>query len=249
MIPVRPARPPKTYVERVLQPGRRWLKNHPDAVERPPAYWLRVRAELARAFGQRCGYSAMYEPVGTVDHYLSIAGGNRKLAYSWSNLRYAAQWINSAKGTLDRAVMDPFEVKDGWFELLLGKGVARSAGGVGASARDRDSQAAGLLRSHREDERRGVEEDEEGCGCEEKRSGEGSSQRRVREKEAAPLKGQPFWGIGAGSGASSAGFSAGFEELRRQWINGASNLSAMRWLSGSSRRIREPTTITYARIS
>lgn len=67
----------------------------------------------------RCAYSAMYEPVGTVDHYLSIEGGYRHLAYTWSNYRYAAGWVNSSKGTLDDQVLDPFQVSAGWFELKL----------------------------------------------------------------------------------------------------------------------------------
>jgi hypothetical protein len=61
----------------------------------------------------------MYEPVGTVDHYLSIEGGSRHLAFQWRNFRYAASWVNSSKGTLDDHVFDPFEVGDGWFELSL----------------------------------------------------------------------------------------------------------------------------------
>lgn len=119
MIPVRPAPPPGDFAARVLTPGRRWLRANPKKAGRPPAYWLRVRAELARAFEHRCGYSAMYEPVGTVDHYLSIEGGHRSLAYAWSNLRYSAGWVNSSKATLDDKVLDPFLVRQGWFELLL----------------------------------------------------------------------------------------------------------------------------------
>lgn len=63
----------------------------------------------------------MFEPVGTVDHYEDCKG-NPHLAYEWTNYRFAAQWINSSKqsrrpGALQ--VLDPFEVEDGWFEILL----------------------------------------------------------------------------------------------------------------------------------
>lgn len=60
----------------------------------------------------------MYEPVGTVDHFLSH-DNYRSLAYEWSNLRFASAWINSTKGTLDDQVLDPFVLKEDWFEILL----------------------------------------------------------------------------------------------------------------------------------
>lgn len=60
----------------------------------------------------------MYEPVGTVDHYQSC-GNHPHLAYEWSNYRYLSGWINSSKGTQDEKVLDPFQVRDGWFEILL----------------------------------------------------------------------------------------------------------------------------------
>ena len=60
----------------------------------------------------------MYEPVGTVDHYRSC-DADRKQAYEWANYRFASAWINSSKRTADDAVLDPFQVEDGWFEILL----------------------------------------------------------------------------------------------------------------------------------
>jgi hypothetical protein len=55
---------------------------------------------------------------GTVDHYLCCKN-YRHLAYEWSDYRFAFSWINSSKGTLDSQVLDPFEVEDGWFEIVL----------------------------------------------------------------------------------------------------------------------------------
>lgn len=60
----------------------------------------------------------MFEPVGTVDHYMSC-NTHRGIAYDWDNYRYSAGWINSSKGTADDAVLDPFEVGDDWFEIIL----------------------------------------------------------------------------------------------------------------------------------
>jgi hypothetical protein len=60
----------------------------------------------------------MFEPVGSVDHYISW-DTDHSLAYEWSNYRFAAEWINKSKQTADDQVLDPFEVQDGWFEILL----------------------------------------------------------------------------------------------------------------------------------
>ncbi len=60
----------------------------------------------------------MYEPVGTVDHYLSWKARPER-AYDWDNYRFASGWINSSKQTADDTVLDPFLVGDDWFEIIL----------------------------------------------------------------------------------------------------------------------------------
>ncbi len=56
---------------------------------------------------------------GTVDHFVSI-DEDRTLAYEWSNYRYASGWINSRKQALRSGeVLDPCQIGDDWFELLL----------------------------------------------------------------------------------------------------------------------------------
>jgi hypothetical protein len=60
----------------------------------------------------------MYEPVGSVDHFRSW-DNYPDLAYEWTNLRFAAEWMNKSKQTADDAVLDPYEVKAGWFEITL----------------------------------------------------------------------------------------------------------------------------------
>lgn len=59
----------------------------------------------------------MYEPVGTVDHFLPV-DANEELAYEWSNYRFASGWINSSKNKAV-SILDPLEVREGWFEVLL----------------------------------------------------------------------------------------------------------------------------------
>ena len=61
----------------------------------------------------------MHEPVGTVDHFVSC-DEDRSKAYCWANYRFASGWINSSKQNLrSEQVVDPFDVHDDWFELLL----------------------------------------------------------------------------------------------------------------------------------
>jgi hypothetical protein len=115
VIPVAPVPEPSGFDERARRPGNAWLAKN-EGVGRPRDYWSPFRAVLADGFADRCGYTAMYAPVGTVDHFRSYKT-NPELAYEWANYRYAAAWINSAKKTSE--VLDPYEVGEGWFEVLL----------------------------------------------------------------------------------------------------------------------------------
>lgn len=108
---------PPEFERAARQKGKDWLARHPDK-KRPTDLWSPFKAYLADGFRNLCGYSAMYEPVGTVDHYISF-DSDRTKAYDWSNYRFASGWINSAKKNLDDQVFDPFEVQDGWFEVEL----------------------------------------------------------------------------------------------------------------------------------
>jgi len=61
----------------------------------------------------------MYEPVGTVDHFVSI-DEDRSRAYDWTNYRFSAAWINSSKQSLrSDELIDPFAVTNEWFEVQL----------------------------------------------------------------------------------------------------------------------------------
>jgi hypothetical protein len=117
MIRVARPREPKRFDKDCRRKGRAWLRKNKDAT-RPKDYWTPFKPGLADAFGQLCAYSAMYEPVGTVDHFASWKR-NPKLAYEWTNYRFASALLNSIKQTADDAVFDPFEVVDDWFEILL----------------------------------------------------------------------------------------------------------------------------------
>lgn len=102
--------------EEARKEGLAWLERNRDAA-RPKDYWSPFKPVLADGFRMRCGYSAMYEPVGTVDHFVSV-DEDRSLAYEWSNYRFASAWINSSKKNAV-GLLDPHEVEDEWFEILL----------------------------------------------------------------------------------------------------------------------------------
>jgi hypothetical protein len=118
MIPVAPVQAPADFDEQVRQPGIEWLAAHPNAA-RPYPFWTQCLPALAQAFSNRCAYAAMLDPTGgTVDHYRSFKG-HRELAYEWSNYRFASQVMNSSKQNADDDVLDPHEIGEGWFEILL----------------------------------------------------------------------------------------------------------------------------------
>ncbi len=118
MIPVAKVKKPRGFDAKVKVPGDAWLASHPAAA-RPPARWGPYNAQLSDGFAHLCGYAAMHDPTGgTVDHFLSFKH-HRHLAYEWSNYRFASAILNSSKGNADAAVLDPYDVGDGWFEIIL----------------------------------------------------------------------------------------------------------------------------------
>ena len=118
MIPVPRVKKPRDFDAKVKAPGDAWLANNPSAA-RPPAHWATYTSQLSDGFANLCGYAAMHDPTGgTVDHFLSFKH-HRQLAYEWSNYRFASGPLNSSKRDADDAVLDPFEVGAGWFEVIL----------------------------------------------------------------------------------------------------------------------------------
>ncbi len=142
MIRVAPAPEPTGFDARVRKPGlsaideliglaprvpRRGRRRRPVARERRripgsafPPFWRAVIPELRQAYQGRCAYLAMFiEPgtgLSTVDHFVPKSKDWRQV-YEWSNFRLCAAVINGTKG--DRALLDPFEVGEGWFALEL----------------------------------------------------------------------------------------------------------------------------------
>jgi hypothetical protein len=118
MIRVQPVPEPAQFDSKVRQPGNAWLAQINDTTVRPKDLWSHFLSDLADGFGNRCGYRAMWDTDGTVDHYLSCKN-HRHLAYEWSNYRFSSGSVNSSKKNLDNLTLDPFEVDDNWFEVIF----------------------------------------------------------------------------------------------------------------------------------
>lgn len=121
MIPVaNPLPEPPDFDVECRQKGNHWLAANPAKTKGFPGYWTKFEAELEAGFQARCGWWAMRIDSGTVDHFFSKAKpANRSLIYEWRNYRHAAGTVNSSKKNHDDAVLDPFEIKEGWFEVDL----------------------------------------------------------------------------------------------------------------------------------
>ena len=112
---------PKTFAKRCRERGRRWLKEHAGYQGRPYDYWSAFEPQLRETFKGLCGYCAMIVMKAQIDHFIPIsvleARGKDHLAYEWSNFRYGEAVLNQRKST--HRVLDPFKVRDSWFEILL----------------------------------------------------------------------------------------------------------------------------------
>ncbi|MEM9462669.1 MAG: hypothetical protein AAGF11_51450 [Myxococcota bacterium] len=137
MIYVEPQPEPDDFDAEVRRPGRAALEElveQPDSHELGATYritdlrygdlpplWRRCLPQLATAYQRICAYSCHYvEPTtgwGSVDHYVPKSLQPR-LAYEWSNYRFACGRMNARKGSATD-VLDPFEVEDGWFQIDL----------------------------------------------------------------------------------------------------------------------------------
>jgi hypothetical protein len=112
---------PANFDARCRKRGLRWLRANPCYEGRPCDYWSEFELQLRNAFNGLCGYCAMLVMKAQVDHFIPVAllkvQGKDTLAYEWSNYRYGEGVLNQKKGK--HKILDPFEVGDDWFEVLL----------------------------------------------------------------------------------------------------------------------------------
>ena len=121
MVPVVPQPEPSHFTSRVRTPGRGFLRTTPKPTARQwasHAYWKRVLTDLHGRYGQICAYSCHWIPCTdgrSVEHFRPKSRRSR-LAYEWSNFRLVFGVLNGCKGDRED-LLDPFDVKDGWFEI------------------------------------------------------------------------------------------------------------------------------------
>ncbi len=119
MIHVAAPAEPANFETKVAQPGYQWIMAQSELKNRPPTRWKDFRESLENGFAGRCAYAAMLDPTGgTVDHYYSWKNFPY-LAYEWENYRFVSAILNSSKKDLDDEILDPYDVGDDWFEILL----------------------------------------------------------------------------------------------------------------------------------
>jgi hypothetical protein len=175
MIPVEPAPEPPDFDRKVRRPGlsaiaelvgetpkvkgrgprRRKIAEHRDAIhsESFPPFWREAIDDMMRAYHRIRAYMAIYiEEVtgdGTVDHMIprSVEWSH---VYEWENYRLACSLVNSRKNDAI-AVLDPFRVKTGRFELDLVGFQVRPSEGVSPHIRRRVDRTIAKLRLNDKD--------------------------------------------------------------------------------------------------
>ncbi|MEX1364216.1 MAG: hypothetical protein AB1Z98_13905 [Nannocystaceae bacterium] len=143
MIPVEPAAEPRDFDAKVRRRGldaiAQLVGEAPSAVRRGPPrkkiadrredippgmlppLWRDALDDLMTAYRRLCAYTALYiEPAtgaASVDH---VVPKSRRWdrAYEWSNYRLACSLVNANKAA-STDVLDPFEIRAGWFVLEL----------------------------------------------------------------------------------------------------------------------------------
>lgn len=115
-----PQKEPDSFEVRCRQRGRKWLAEHP-AYDRPYDYWSDFEPDLRKAFQGLCAYCAMFVMKAQTDHFIPVTLLKKKrkdlLAYEWTNFRYGEGILNQRKSK--HLILDPFAVRDDWFEIQL----------------------------------------------------------------------------------------------------------------------------------
>ncbi len=152
MINVKRKNAPPHYVGKVRLPGSAFIAKHSLTANNVPKYfrwaryWRHIVADLKSNFGDRCGYCAMWIPgPGEVDHYISKTA-QPKLAYEWKNFRFADAPMNKRKAKHDGKVLDPYVVKDNWFEVDIFTGKISPTKSVPRRYRQQAEDTIRLLR-------------------------------------------------------------------------------------------------------
>lgn len=119
MIRVHPRTEYAAFDSEVRVPGTKFLQDNPTPSSREfrrHAYWRRAKSKLRDTY-RHCAYTSrrIRGDGVSVDHFRPKVK-YPKLAYEWDNYRLARPKLNRSKADSEDLV-DPFHVRDGWFEL------------------------------------------------------------------------------------------------------------------------------------
>jgi hypothetical protein len=144
VIPIAAAHEPTDFDARVRQPGLRAIAElcgktpatrrtagkpfQPIArreadipADKLPPYWIRSLDQLMTRYHEICAYSCfrIHRVTGarSADHFAARSRHWRR-AYEWSNYRLCCSRLNARKNDVP-AVLDPFKIEAGWFQLEL----------------------------------------------------------------------------------------------------------------------------------
>ncbi len=137
MIPIAVKPEPPHFMQRVREPGERFLCRTTDPTKKwkNHDYWRHVLDDLYHAYDHTCAYSSHWIPpdtgARTVEH-LKPKHLYPQEAYHWENYRLVCNTLNGRKGD-NEDVLDPFAIQPGWFtinflmlEVIPGDGLSTS---------------------------------------------------------------------------------------------------------------------------
>lgn len=118
--------PPSHYFNLVRNPGRAFIKRHPNPTANEFArhsFWREIHDYLYQINNGICAYCSSWTPRSSlssddhtsVDHFIPKSFAPY-LAYEWSNYRLCRARINQRKGN-SLKIIDPFQVVNGWFQI------------------------------------------------------------------------------------------------------------------------------------
>lgn len=123
MIRVALAPAPDRFDDRVRNPGLAFLVRCPSPTSKEwekASYWRRCLADLRKAYGDVCAYTATYIAPDTgsesVEHFVPKSVDPLK-AYEWDNFRYVCLRLNGRRGV--KSILDPFQLPDDIFEIVF----------------------------------------------------------------------------------------------------------------------------------
>lgn len=116
---------PSDFDAKVRRPGLSYLKGL-AAGEKPSwarhSYWRKAKADMINAYNGICAYACCEitpSSSAEIDHF-HPKSRYQNAAYEWQNLRLCSSNINKKKR--DHEVLDPFDVRDWTFGIVLATG-------------------------------------------------------------------------------------------------------------------------------